>query len=147
MYRIYLKLLMMAAAGSLLLPNCIVAQANPYTPRTVSPPAPKAPHVQITQGPELELAKPSWAIITWTTNNPGGTDQHYGIVHYGTNPNELNQTAKSPIHINHSHSDTVFRVRVLGLSPQTTYYYKVDSTEATGTTDGIKSDVNHFSTP
>ncbi|MGA9509179.1 MAG: fibronectin type III domain-containing protein [Candidatus Sulfotelmatobacter sp.] len=79
-------------------------------------------------------------------NYQGGTDQHYGIVHFGTNPNELNQTAKYPIHLNREHSDTVFRVRVLGLAPQTTYYYTVESTEATGANDGEKSGVKQFST-
>jgi phosphodiesterase/alkaline phosphatase D-like protein len=30
----------------------------------------------------------------------------------------------------------MFRVRVPGLKPQTTYYYKVDSTERNGKSDG-----------
>jgi hypothetical protein len=147
MNKVHVKLLMMAAIGSLLFPNSIVAQDNPYSPKAILPPAPKTARVQITQGPELEMARTDWAIIRWTTNNPGGADQHFGIVHYGTNPNELNQTAKSPIHVNRSHSDTVFRVRVLGLSPQTRYYYTVDSTGSDGTGDGVKSTVKDFSTP
>ncbi|MGA2353991.1 MAG: fibronectin type III domain-containing protein [Terriglobales bacterium] len=147
MNKVHGKLLLMAAIGSLLFPNPIVAQDNPYSPKAILPPEPKAARVQITQGPELEIARASLAIIRWTTNNPGGADVHFGIVHYGTNPNELNQTAKSPIHLNRSHSDTVFRVRVLGLSPQTTYYYTVDSTGSDGTGDGVKSTVKDFSTP
>src|SRR5580658_8991086 len=99
MNKVHVKLLMMAAIGSLLFPNSIVAQDNPYSPKAILPPAPKTARVQITQGPELEMARTDWAIIRWTTNNPGGADQHFGIVHYGTNPNELNQTAKSPIHV------------------------------------------------
>jgi hypothetical protein len=147
MNKIHVKLLMMAAAGSLLFSNSIVAQVNPYAPKTIAPPEPRAAHVEISQGPELEIARANLAIIRWTTNNPGGTDVHFGIVHYGTNPNDLSQTAKNPIHLNRSHPDTTFRVRVDGLSPQTTYYYTVESTEATGTNDGLKSDVKHFSTP
>jgi hypothetical protein len=147
MHKFHVKLLMMVAASSLLFSNSIVAQVSPYAPKPIAPPAPRAAHVLISQGPELEIARGDLAIIRWTTNNPGGTDVHYGIVHYGTNPNDLNQTAKNPIHINHSHPDTTFRVRVMGLSPQTKYYYTVASEEATGTNDGVKSSVKEFSTP
>ena len=145
MNRVHVKLLMMAAAGSLLFSNSITAQNSAYTPE-ILPPAPKAASVKITEGPRLELARTNWAIIRWRTSNPGGTDQHFRIVHYGTNPNELSQTAKSPIRVNRYHSDTMFRVRVLDLSPQTTYYYTVDSVGSTGESDGVKSSVNKFST-
>lgn len=145
MNRLYVKLLT-RTAGGLLFCGALAAQANPYTP-SIPAPAPKAAHVQVTQGPALELARDKFAIIRWTTNNPGGSDEHYGIVHYGTNPQELNQTAKNPIHLNRNHSSTVFRVRVDGLTPKTTYYYTVDSMGANGTDDGIKSNVNQFSTP
>jgi hypothetical protein len=86
-------------------------------------------------------------IINWTTNNPGGSPVHYGIVHYGTDPNSLIKTAKSPIRLNPDHSSTVFRVRLDDLKPRTTYYYTVESMEATGKSDGVKSSVNHFTTP
>jgi hypothetical protein len=33
-----------------------------------------------------------------------------------------------------------------GLKPQTTYYYKVTSTESTGKSDGVESRVNQFTT-
>ena len=56
---------------------------------------------------------------------------HYGVVHYGTDAADLNRTAASPIRLNPDHSYTVFRVRMDGLKPQTTYYYRVDSIEAT----------------
>jgi len=147
MNRVHGKLFLIAAAGSLLFSNFIVAQDSPYAPKTIAPPAPKSAHVKISQGPELEIARTNLVIIRWTTNNPGGTDVHYGIVHYGTNPNDLSQTAKNPIHINHNHPDTTFRVRVMGLSPQTKYYYTVESAEATGTNDGVESSVKEFSTP
>lgn len=147
MNRVHMKLLMMAAAGSLLFSTSIAAQDNPYSPKAILPPAPKAASVKITQGPELELVRTNWAIIRWSTNNPGGTDQHNAIVHYGTSPNDLRQTAKSPIHLNRDHSDAIFRVRIIGLSPQTTYYYAVDSTESTGADDSVKSPVKSFTTP
>src|SRR4030088_3239663 len=105
----------------------------------VSPTTPKAASVRITQGPELELAKEYLTIIRWTTNNPGGSPEHYGIVHYGPDPKSLSQTAKSPIRLNQDHSSTIFRVRLDDLKPGTTYYYAVGSVEANGTDDGAKS--------
>ena len=112
-----------------------------------SPTTPKAAQVRIIQGPKIELAKEHLTIINWTTNNPGGSPMHYGIVHYGKDPHSLIETAKSPIRLNPDHSSTVFRVRLDSLEPHTTYYYTVDSMEATGKRDGVKSSVNHFTTP
>src|SRR5260370_12199942 len=143
MNRLHAKLAITAAAGSLLFLNSIAAQVSPYSPK-ILPPAVKAAHVRITQGPELESADDNSAIIRWTSNNPGGSDEHYAVLHYGTNPKELNQTAKSHIRLNQNHSYTVFRVRVDGLTPRTTYYYTVDSMGANGVSDGVKSAVEHF---
>ena len=113
----------------------------------VSPTTNKVARVRITQGPEIERADPDFAIIRWTSDNPGGSPEHYGIVRYGTNPMKLKQTAKSSIRLNPGHSYTVFRVRMDGLKPRTTYYYTVDSTGANGKDDGVKSAVKHFTTP
>jgi phosphodiesterase/alkaline phosphatase D-like protein len=113
----------------------------------VSPTTNKAARVRITQGPEIERADSDFAIIRWTSNNPGGSPEHFGIVRYGTDPTKLNQTAKSPIRLNPGHSYTVFRVRMDGLKPRTTYYYAVDSMEANGKRDGVRSAVKHFTTP
>jgi Purple acid Phosphatase, N-terminal domain len=147
MNRLHVRLAV--AAGSLLFSSLIAAQVVPYAPKGILPPAPAATNVRITQGPELELAYASdnSAIIRWTSDNPGGSDEHFGVVHYGTNPKELNQTAKSHIRLNQNHPTTVFRVRVEGLQPKTTYYYTVDSTQATGKSDGVKSPIRHFSMP
>jgi hypothetical protein len=49
--------------------------------------------------------------------------------------------------MNRNHPDMIFRVRVPDLKPKTTYYYAVESTQATGKSDGVKSTVKHFSTP
>ena len=106
----------------------------------------KAASVEITQGPEIERADSYLTIVRWTTNNPGGSPQHYGVMHYGTDPKDLIQTAKSPIRLNPDHAETVFRVRIDSLQPKTTYYYTVDSMEANGTGDGVKSSVEHFTT-
>jgi len=113
----------------------------------VLPPAKKAERVDITKGPELELATDHLTIIRWTTNNPGGSDVHYGIVHYSTDPNDLSQTAKNPIRLNQGQQYTTFRVRIEGLKLRTTYYYRVTSEESNGTSDGVKSTVNKFTTP
>ena len=139
MNRLLLTLAIAAAVGSLLSAGPVAAQ--------VLPPAKKAERVQITKGPELELATNQLTIIRWTTNNPGGADVHYGIVHYGTDPKELSQTAKNPIRLNQGHTHTIFRVRIDDLKPQTTYYYTVTSEESNGTSDGVKSTVNKFITP
>jgi hypothetical protein len=139
MNKLLLKLATMAAIGCLLSSNPMPAQVSPTTQ--------KAARVRIIQGPELELAKEHLTIIRWTTNNPGGSPEHYGIVHYGTDPKNLSQTAKSPIRLNPDHSSTIFRVRLDDLKQGTTYYYTVGSMEANGTDDGTKSTVKQFTTP
>lgn len=108
--------------------------------------APAPGTVQITAGPELEIATDALAIIRWTTTNPGGTDMHYGIVHYGTDAGKLSQVAKSPNRRNTSQPDMIFRVRIAGLNPQTTYYYTVESTGSTGANDGVSSSIKTFRT-
>jgi hypothetical protein len=128
-----------ATVGSLLSSTPTVAQ--------FVPPAKKAERVEILHGPALEMARDDFAIIRWTTNNPGGTEVHFGVVHYGTDPTDLSQMAKSPIQINRAHAETTFRVRMPGLQPRTTYYYKVTSTESNGKSDGVESPVNQFTTP
>jgi cytochrome c peroxidase len=98
------------------------------------------------RGPAIELASEQLTVIRWSTNNPGGSPVHYGIVHYGLRPNDLVETAKSPVRLNPGHSYTVFRVRIDGLKPETTYYYTVDSMGADGARDRIVSPINKFTT-
>ena len=146
MNRLYVILSIATLACCLVFSNSMTAQTSAYSPKLL-PPAPKSARVQITQGPELELANDKSAIIRWTSNNPGGSDERFGVVHFGTNPKEISQTAKSPIRLNQNHPYTVFRVRVDGLAPRTTYYYTVDSMAANGTSDGVKSPIKQFNTP
>jgi len=138
MNRLLLKLAVTAVAGILLYSNPICAQ-NP-------PPQPRAEHVEIIKGPALEISHDDLAIVRWTTTNPGGDDDHYAVIHYGMDPNDLSQTTKNHIRLNRTHSETIFRVRMDGLKPQTTYYYKVTSTGSGGESDGVESAVNHFTT-
>jgi phosphodiesterase/alkaline phosphatase D-like protein len=127
---------------------CSSSIASPPVPDTqILPPAKEAERVRITEGPTIESATRNLIIIKWSSNNPGGTDEHFGVVHYGTDPEHLTQVAKSPVRLNQNHASTVFRVRVDGLKPQTTYYYSVDSTQGNGKSDGVKSAVNHFTSP
>jgi phosphodiesterase/alkaline phosphatase D-like protein len=119
---------------------------RPITAQEIAPPAKKAARVQITEGPELESTHDTQAIVRWTSNNPGGSDEHYAVLHYGTDPKNLNLTAKSHIRLNQQHSYTVFRVRALNLQPHTTYYYAVDSEDGSGTSDGVNSPVKSFTT-
>jgi phosphodiesterase/alkaline phosphatase D-like protein len=134
-----LQLAITIAVAGLLTSNPMSAQVSPTTP--------KPAHVQITKGPEVEVSTDFLTIIRWTTNNPGGSPEHYGVVHYGTDPKTLSQTARSPIRLNPDHALTVFRVRMDDLKPGTTYYYRVGSWEANGTDDGTKSTLKQFTTP
>jgi len=128
------RVLMILAASIL----SLLAQESPTTPR--------AARVQIIQGPTIELATQYLTVIRWTTNNPGGSPVHYGIVHYGTNPSRLIETAKSPIRLNPGHSSTVFRVRLDDLKARTTYYFRVDSMGANGERDRVTSPIGRFTT-
>jgi len=138
MNRLFLTLAVAAATSSLLLSSPTSAQLVPS--------ARKAARVRIIKGPELESATENLTVIRWTSDNPGGSPEHFGVVHYGTDPKNLSQTAKSHIRLNQGHSYTVFRVRVEGLLSRTTYYYKVDSMDARGTSDGVNSPLRTFTT-
>ena len=127
------------ALSIMILSGSLLAQESPITPRPE--------RVQISEGPEVPLVGGYLTVIRWTVNNPGGVPVHYGVVHYGTDPKNLSQIAKSPIRLDPDHPSTVFRVRMDDLMPGTTYYYTVGSTEANGTDDGTKSTVKQFTTP
>src|SRR5438445_10496806 len=129
MNRLLPTLAITVLTGGLLLSNPISAQFVPS--------AKKAAHVRILKGPELESSTENLTIIRWTSDNPGGSPEHFGVIHYGKNTKDLSQTAKSHIRLNPTHSYTVFRVRVEGLAPKTTYYYKFDSANAHGAIDGL----------
>jgi Purple acid Phosphatase, N-terminal domain len=143
--RFLLPLAVASVAGGMLFSNTSDAEADPQT--GILPPAKSAAHVHIINGSALESVRDNIAIIQWTSNNPGGSDEHFGVVHYGTDPEHLSEMAKSHIRLNQGHPETVFRVRVDGLKPQTTYYYTVDSQQSNGKSDGVKSTVKHFTNP
>jgi hypothetical protein len=139
MNTLVVKLAITTAVIGLITSNLMAAQVSPTTLKTA--------RGQITNGPEIEVSKEFLTIIRWATNNPGGSPEHYGVVHYGTDPKNLSETAKSPNRLNADHVSTVFRVRLDNLKPGTTYYYMVGSVEANGPDDGAKSAIKQFTTP
>jgi len=126
------------ALSILILSGSLVAQESPITP--------KAERVQISEGPEVPLVGGYLTVIRWTVNNPGGLPVHYGVVHYGSDPNNLSQTAKNSIRLNPYHSSTVFRVNLYDLPPKTTFYYAVESMDSSGKSDGVSSPIKTFTT-
>ena len=96
--------------------------------------------------PTIEFVSGTLAFIRWVAPNPGGTILHYAIVQYGTDPEHLDRTAKSPTRINPANSDMIFRVRVNDLKPETTYYYRVFSQQANGASDPAASTIKNFTT-
>jgi phosphodiesterase/alkaline phosphatase D-like protein len=98
--------------------------------------------LQITDGPRVEYTSRDTAEIAWTTSTGGSS-----IVHYGTDPNNLSQTAQNSYnsavasgqHVTH-------RVRITGLQPNTTYYFAVDSGQGQGSGTEVKSPVAQFKT-
>jgi phosphodiesterase/alkaline phosphatase D-like protein len=133
------KLAIAGAVGGFLCANPTLAQ--------ILPPTSKAEHVEIVRGPEVEIAREDSAIIRWTSTNPGGDDEQFAVIHYGADPKDLSQTAKSHVRLNRAHAETIFRVRVEGLKPHSTYYYWVTSIGADGEVDGVQSPVGRFTTP
>jgi hypothetical protein len=132
MNKVLLTLSILVLSGSL------PAQESPVTPR--------AERVQISDGPEIALLGGYLTVIRWTVNNPGGLPVHYGVVHYGTDPKDLSQTAKNQLRLNPYHASTVFRVNLYDLPPKTTFYYKVESMDSKGRTDGVTSPIKEFTT-
>jgi hypothetical protein len=137
MTRSFLTLIAVTAA-SLIGSNPTAAQQGPGSEEAGS--------VQIIIGPALESVAEKSAIVRWMSTTPAGPAEHFGVVHYGTDPKDLGQTAKSPIRLNMAHPNSIFRVRVDGLKPGTTYHYTVGSIRPDGTSDGVKGTINHFTT-
>ena len=106
----------------------------------------KAPRMQIIKGPALESASYKSAIIRWTTNTGSSLIEH-SVVHYGTDPKNLNRKAESPNRWNQSLHYMIHRVSVMNLTPRTTYYYTVESVRGDGTPLGGRSNtINQFTT-
>jgi phosphodiesterase/alkaline phosphatase D-like protein len=91
--------------------------------------------VQITQGPKVEHVGSNTAVIAWSTNVSAGS-----VVKYGTDPNNLTQTAQVPW------GGITHRVTVKNLEPNKTYYFQALSGQAQGTGTQAMSSVSQFQT-
>ena len=96
---------------------------------------------KITNGPVVEGVGDTWASIAWTTNTGGSS-----VVKYGTDANNLSQTAESPYSDNEKAKAQNHRVRLKGLNPGTTYYFQAVSGQGEGTGTQATSSVGHFTT-
>ncbi len=98
--------------------------------------------IQITDGPRVEGTGDTWAVIAWTTNAGGSS-----IVHYGTDTNNLSQRAEQDYQGEKVRSGKVtHRVHVKNLQPNTTYYFRVDSGQGSGTGTQAQSSIMNFRT-
>jgi hypothetical protein len=61
-------------------------------------------------------------------------------------PTTLSRTARSAIRLNRGHPQKIFRVRLDGLKPLTTYCDRVTSIGSDGVSDGAKSPMGRFTT-
>jgi phosphodiesterase/alkaline phosphatase D-like protein len=92
-------------------------------------------NLQITNGPTVEHADSNSAVVAWSTNTNAST-----LLKYGTDPNNLNQTAEAPW------GGVTHRVTIHNLQPNTTYYFQVTSGQGQGTGTGATSSVSRFTT-
>jgi phosphodiesterase/alkaline phosphatase D-like protein len=90
--------------------------------------------VNVNKGPVPQYVNQNTAIISWQTDK-----QSSSTVKYGTDPNNLSQTATGNWGSNH-------QVRIQNLQPSTTYYYRVESSPAEGTSNIATSQTANFQT-
>jgi hypothetical protein len=90
--------------------------------------------VQITNAPVIEMASDNSATIAWSTNQPSASR-----IWYGTNKDNLSQTAEAP-------AGTAPRVQLNNLQPRTTYYFRVESSPGRGRSEAENQGVLSFKT-
>ncbi len=93
------------------------------------------PAVRITHGPVVENVTDTTATIAWSTNVNSGT-----TLHYGTEPNHLDQGAGMPW------GGFTHRVYLKNLHPGTKYFFQAESSKAQGTGTSAMADVKSFET-
>ena len=89
--------------------------------------------MSITSGPSVSNVNGNSVHISWQTNRPSSSE-----VHYGTNPNNLNQTAKGYT------SGTSHVVALSSLQPNQTYYFQVESEQPSGRGPEALSGIGQF---
>ena len=137
---VFFIVLITAAAGSLTASDRFAARDQARTGENAS-------RVRILQGPTLESSTDTSAIVRWTTNSVDGTTVRYGVVHFGLDPRNLRQVAKSQNRWNRALPSMIYRVQVDNLEPGLTYYYSVETTDANGVSEGgVNSELRQFTT-
>lgn len=94
-----------------------------------------ADDLKITKGPVVESTSNNNAILAWSTNASSST-----VVKYGTDPNDLHQTAQTPW------GSLTHRVVIKNLEPGVKYYFQVASGQAQGTSTTAISEIGSFTT-
>lgn len=122
-------------AGLVLALGSFVAAEQPRAAAPVGQSQNQNAAVQITQQPKVEFANQNSAKIAWSTNVQAGS-----VVKYGTDPNNLSQTATAPW------GGTTHRVQINNLQPGTTYYYQAMSAHASGSGTQALGPVGQFTT-
>ncbi len=90
---------------------------------------------RITNGPVVKKTTGTVAEISWSTDAPGSS-----IVKYGISPNALAQTAEAPWGGTKEHNgDYNHTVWVKNLKPNTTYYFRVETTQGAATKTSTES--------
>lgn len=94
-----------------------------------------AKKLRIINGPVVEYVSKDAAIVAWSTNVRASS-----VVRYGTDANNLNQTAQAPW------GQETHRVRIANLKPNTPYFFVIESSQAEGTGTMAKSNPAPFVT-
>jgi ABC-type uncharacterized transport system substrate-binding protein len=111
------------------------SNAGSTTPSTTNGSQPSnTATVNVNGGPVPQYVNQNTALISWKTDQ-----QSSSTVKYGTDPNNLSQTATGNWGTNH-------QVTIQGLQPSTTYYYQVQSSPAEGTGNIATSQTANFQT-
>jgi putative alpha-1,2-mannosidase len=137
---VFFLIVLLAAAGGLTMSDRLAA-GHPTSA------AANSTAMRFVERPTLESATSTSATVRWETNNVPGTTVRYGVVHFGVDPRNVNQTAKSQNRWNRNLPSMIYRVYVDNLEPGLTYYYTVESTDATGVSEATSSELLQFTTP
>ena len=138
---VFFIVLITAAAGSLTVSDRFAAGDQAGSSENAS-------RLRIIQAPTLESSTDTSAIVRWTTNSVEGTTVRYGVVHFGVDPRQFTQVAKSQNRWNRGLPSMIYRVQVDNLEPGLTYYYSVETTDAKGVSEGgMNSELHQFTTP
>jgi len=104
-------------------------------PAPVSPIGTANNAVQITNGPVVENVTDTTAEIAWSTNVNAGT-----TLHYGADPSHLDLSAGMPW------GGLTHRVTLKDLTPNTTYYFRAESSQGQGTGTQAQTEQTSFQT-